>query len=662
LTIGTGLQVFTVATGLAWTPGQDCVIAFDVNNTMRGEVTAYNAGTGSMTVNVTTIEGSGTYLAWSVNLDGAVGTPGPTGPIGDTGATGPTGSQGPTGPQGQTGESSSYFQYKANTTIYTGDPGNGYVIWDNATQTSATQINIDHLTDTNVDVDIFLALLKPGDFVTIQSQANSNNYQQWIVSAPITVIPNARVEVPVTLSASTYSFANDDLLIVVIQVLGPQGPTGPTGPTGVTGSTGPTGNNGATGPTGATGPQGLQGTTGPTGPTGPTGTPGVTGPTGSTGPQGPALAYWAEAQSTASPNNAVYANSFTAVAATANADAVIAPKGTGALLAQVPDSTATGGNKRGTNAIDFQRSRTGATQVASGSNSGIIAGSNNTVSGSNAAILAGSNNSIGSSNGAVAGGSSNTNQSGSGFIGGGFINSVTTSNYAGILAGSQNGVTGQAAAVVAGDSNTVATLYSFVGAGQSNAISNAQYASILGGSSNTISATGATYSAIIGGQQASCQYYGEIAHASGGFSAALGAGDAQTSEVVSRRSITVAAAATDITFNGAAAATSNTIVLSNNQSYQFVLRVVAKETTAGSTQCAWWHIVGGITRGAAAVNTAIVGANVSSTGNAGGNSATWTCVAQANTTNGSLQILVSAPAGASTVRFVGTTQLTRVSS
>jgi len=36
-------------------------------------------------------------------------------------------------------------------------------------------------------------------------------------------------------------------------------------------------------------------------------------------------------------------------------------------------------------------------------------------------------------------------------------------------------------------------------------------------------------------------------------------------------------------------------------------------------------------------------------------------VAQANTTNGSLQILVSAPLGVGPIRFVATTQLTRVS-
>ena len=52
-----------------------------------------------------------------------------------------------------------------------------------------------------------------------------------------------------------------------------------------------------------------------------------------------------------------------------------------AITAQVPDSTTTGGNARGTNAVDFQTLRSGATQVASGPRSVIPGGTNNTASG-----------------------------------------------------------------------------------------------------------------------------------------------------------------------------------------------------------------------------------------------------------------------------------------
>jgi hypothetical protein len=192
------------------------------------------------------------------------------------------------------------FFYEANTTITSGDPTAGFIIWNNATQVSATQINIHHLTDNNIDIDIFLATLQATEIITIQDQTVSGNFQSWTISgAPTNINPNSANSywtVPVTLVTSggtgTTNFANNLplLLALVSGVAGPTGPQGPTGPTGALGPTGPQGIQGATGPTGDTGPQGLVGPTGPTGPQGiqgPTGAPGATGPTGIQGPTGP---------------------------------------------------------------------------------------------------------------------------------------------------------------------------------------------------------------------------------------------------------------------------------------------------------------------------------------------------------------------------------------
>jgi hypothetical protein len=60
---------------------------------------------------------------------------------------------------------------------------------------------------------------------------------------------------------------------------------------------------------------------------------------------------------------------------------VLQPKGTGALQAQLTDSTATGGNARGANAVDFQTLRSANTMVASGNYSSVLAGRNSTASG-----------------------------------------------------------------------------------------------------------------------------------------------------------------------------------------------------------------------------------------------------------------------------------------
>ena len=250
---------------------------------------------------------------------GPTGSTGPTGATGaastvagPTGPTGPTGAAstiaGPTGPTGTPGTSSNLFLYLANTGAISGYPGDGDLLWNNAVQTSATQINVSHLTDNNIDIDIFLGLLSVGEQIIIQSQTSSSSYQTWTISgAPTNVNPgaaNSYWTYPVTLNASggagTTGFANGAALFLALVngVTGPTGNTGPTGPTGaastVAGPTGPTGIQGATGPTGAastvagpTGPTGVAGIDGPTGPTGAASTaPGPTGPTGDAGSAG----------------------------------------------------------------------------------------------------------------------------------------------------------------------------------------------------------------------------------------------------------------------------------------------------------------------------------------------------------------------------------------
>jgi hypothetical protein len=252
-------------------------------------------------------------------VPGPTGSTGPTGATGaastvagPTGPTGPTGAAstvaGPTGPTGTPGTSSNLFLYLANTLATSGYPNDGDLLWNNAVQTSATQINVSHLTDNNIDIDIFLGLLSVGEQIIIQSQTSSSSYQTWTISgAPTNVNPgaaNSYWTYPVTLNASggagTTGFANGAALFLALVngVTGPTGSTGPTGPTGaastVAGPTGPTGIQGATGPTGAastvagpTGPTGVAGIDGPTGPTGAASTvPGPTGPTGTAGSAG----------------------------------------------------------------------------------------------------------------------------------------------------------------------------------------------------------------------------------------------------------------------------------------------------------------------------------------------------------------------------------------
>jgi len=71
LLIGTGSKTLTVGTGLGYALGMPLKLASaaNVSNYMKGVATAYNIGTGSLTVNVASIGGSGTLADWSVFFD-----------------------------------------------------------------------------------------------------------------------------------------------------------------------------------------------------------------------------------------------------------------------------------------------------------------------------------------------------------------------------------------------------------------------------------------------------------------------------------------------------------------------------------------------------------------------------------------------------------------
>ena len=141
---------------------------------------------------------------------------------------GPAGPTGPTGATGADGQSSSFYDYKTNTNSQTGDPGNTYLLWNNATQISSTQINVSHIDKDGYDLDILLALIKTGDIFFIQDATESNNYQKWQVSATPT-IQTGYVEIPVTLVTSSgtgsSNFGNN-LEVLFIIATGTGGGTG----------------------------------------------------------------------------------------------------------------------------------------------------------------------------------------------------------------------------------------------------------------------------------------------------------------------------------------------------------------------------------------------------------------------------------------------------
>ena len=189
-------------------------------------------------------------------------------------------------------------------------------------------------------------------------------------------------------------------------------------------------------------------------------------------PSAGGLTYFTEAQSTTAPNATVNVDSLTAVSGATNADFAIRPKGTGAILARIPDNASTGGNKRGAYAVDLQ-TYPGQTYVASGDNSVIAGGSRNTASASYDNVLGGDLNSTSGSSGfcsiingnansalgnrsTVINGQSNSANGSYATVLGGYSNSATTYAISGGILNTASG----SRAVAFGDSNTASGLYS----------------------------------------------------------------------------------------------------------------------------------------------------------------------------------------------------------
>jgi len=280
------------STGATGSNGVTGVVGATGSNGTNGSNGATGAAGTNGTNGVTGVTGS-TGATGSNGATGATGSAGSNGTNGTNGVTGAPGSTGATGATGSDGASISIWKYLAKTTTTSGYPSNGRVQWNNATQISATVLDISHLTDDNLDIDIFLALLSVGQNITIQDRNVSNNYQTWVVTGTPTNF-NAGTstsywQYPVSLVSSggtgTTNFGSGATVFIAITS---SGQTGATGATGANGSNGTNGTNGTTGITGSTGATGTNGSNGSNGTTGATGTTGFTGATGSNGSNGSA--------------------------------------------------------------------------------------------------------------------------------------------------------------------------------------------------------------------------------------------------------------------------------------------------------------------------------------------------------------------------------------
>ena len=204
-----------------------------------------------------------------------------------------------------------------------------------------------------------------------------------------------------------------------------------------------------------------------------------------TGGGGGGLTIFSEVSSVTSLNNTIPTFGLSAKSLSANVDFAIIPKGSGALLAQIPDGSSVGGNKRGLYATDWQRVRAVASQVASSDYATIGGGSSNTASGEYSTIGGGSINRAASDYITIGGGTSNTALSSYATIGGG-SNNIASAESTTIGGGSVNIASGENSTIGGGATNSAEGANSTVGGGGGNTAST-EAATVGGGNGNTAS-------------------------------------------------------------------------------------------------------------------------------------------------------------------------------
>jgi hypothetical protein len=364
------------------------------------------------------------------------------------------------------------------------------------------------------------------------------------------------------------------------------------------------------------------------------------------------LSVFTETQNSTSPNNIVYVDSLSATGSATNIDIALVPKGTGSLLAQVPDNTATGGSKRGNYSVDLQTSRFFSQHVAYDHYSVVGGGQSNQAASDYTVSLGGFDNNAGdgtfSEYSVVIGGRVNSATSDYTFIGGGRNNSTSLlSNYSAVGGGYDNDVSGHYSVILGGSNNDIVNKsnYSAIGGGLNNKInsSTSNYSFIGGGLGNE---TNALYSGILGGIYGKTTMFGQEAQASGRFSVT---GDAQRSMLVANIS-TEDAVETELFLDN----TDDRMILPTDTTWYYTIAISARRTDADN-ESAGYEFRGVIDNNAG--TTALVGSQQIETDIE--DIPAWSCAVTADDTNDALVIKCTGEAS-KTIYWVAFIELTQV--
>ncbi|MBQ73335.1 MAG: hypothetical protein CMJ67_10570 [Planctomycetaceae bacterium] len=299
-----------------------------------------------------------------------------------------------------------------------------------------------------------------------------------------------------------------------------------------------------------------------------------------------------------------------------NAYIVLQPGAAGPIQTSVSDGAIAGGSNRAPYATDWQRFRTAATQVASGSYSVIGGGRQNEASGTDATVSGGQANQANGDQSTVSGGQLNDADAIHSTITGGLQNEIlAAATYATIPGGRENALLGQGSVAMGVRSRTYRTA--------------------------------------------------QMVHASGSFAGAAPFGDAQHGRMVLRTTTNNNLVEMNSSLGlGGVITASDFLTLENNSGHFFTLHVIARAaaTSPSPQEDAWWSVEGCIIKENNNASTVLIGPALPTApdGTRGLNSVNWRLDVAADTTNGRLRIAGDSAGFVGDVRWVATLQTTQV--
>ncbi len=201
--IGTGSKSFTASTGKQWQVGQYVYVARSAAPTiyMAGQVTAYNSGTGALTVDVQATNGSGTYTDWVITIGGARGE---TGSVIDITTTSKSGSY-----TAVSGDKGTILECTGTWTLAltaAATLGSGWWVWVRNTGTGT--ITIDPNSAETID-GATTATLKGGSWALVQCDGSAF---RCVARSPVrrAILDSASASVNAVSGGDGLPFANVD--------------------------------------------------------------------------------------------------------------------------------------------------------------------------------------------------------------------------------------------------------------------------------------------------------------------------------------------------------------------------------------------------------------------------------------------------------------------